>query len=237
MVARDKLRLEESAVDVKKINQNVLAVTADVSSEADCRNIIETTIERFGNISVLINNAGLSMRALFEEVDMEVMHKLMDVNFWGSVYCTKYALPHLLKEKGSVVGVSSIAGKKGLPGRAGYSASKFALEGFLETLRTENIKKNLHVLVACPGYTASNIRNTALSKNGEAQLESPLNESKLMKAETVADHIFDAVKKRKRDLVLTTQGRLTVLLNKFFPAWMDKTVYNFVAKEEGSPFK
>ncbi|MEZ5068971.1 MAG: SDR family NAD(P)-dependent oxidoreductase, partial [Bacteroidia bacterium] len=129
------------------------------------------------------------------------------------------------------------AGKKGLPGRCAYSASKFAMEGFMETLRTENLKNNLHVLVACPGYTSSNIRKTALNKDGKAQQETPLDESKLMKADEVAFHIYNAVLKRKRDLVLTTNGKLTVFLNKFFPAWMDKIVYNFVAKEPESPFK
>ncbi|MDG1437866.1 MAG: SDR family NAD(P)-dependent oxidoreductase, partial [Emcibacteraceae bacterium] len=75
----------------------------------------------------------------------------MDVNFYGTVFCTKYALPFLLESKGSVVGVSSIAGYKGLPGRTAYSASKFAMQGFLESLRIENLEKNLHVLIACPG--------------------------------------------------------------------------------------
>lgn len=237
MVARDSIKLSASVEEVKKINSSTLAIVADVSKQEDCKRIADETIAAFGKISILINNAGLSMRALFEDVELEVMHKLMNVNFWGAVYCTKYALPHILKEKGSVVGVSSIAGKKGLPGRAGYSSSKFALEGFLETLRTENLNKNLHVLVACPGYTESNIRNTALAKDGKQQNESPLDESKLMKSEEVAEHIYNAVANRKRDLILTSNGKLTVWLNKFFPSMMDKMVYSFVAKEPGSPFK
>lgn len=237
MVARDATKLSASVEEVKKINSSTLAIVADVSKQEDSKRIADETIAAFGKISILINNAGLSMRALFEDVELEVMHKLMNVNFWGAVYCTKYALPHILKEKGSVVGISSIAGKKGLPGRAGYSASKFALEGFLETLRTENLKKDLHVLVACPGYTESNIRNTALAKDGKQQNESPLDESKLMKSEEVAEHIYNAVANRKRDLILTSNGKLTVWLNKFFPSMMDKMVYNFVAKEPGSPFK
>ncbi len=237
MVARDPVKLSQAEQEVKKINPNTITIVADVAKQDDCKRVMDESVSAFGKISILINNAGLSMRALFEDVDLDVMHKLMNVNFWGAVYCTKYAMPHILKEKGSIVGVSSIAGKKGLPGRAGYSASKFALEGFLETVRTENLKKGLHVLVACPGYTESNIRNTALAKDGKEQNESPLNESKLMKAEEVAQHIYNAVANRKRDLVLTTNGKLTILLNKFFPSFMDKTVYNFVAKEPGSPFK
>lgn len=177
------------------------------------------------------------MRALFSELDLDVLRKVMDINFWGAVYCTKYAFLHLLKSKGSVVGISSIAGKKGLPGRAGYSASKFALEGFLETIRTENLKKDLHVLVACPGFTASNIRQSALAKDGSQQGESPRDEKDMMSADEVASHIYTAVVKRKRDLILTGNGKLTVFLNKFFPGLMDKMVYNHMAKEPDSPFK
>ena len=177
------------------------------------------------------------MRALFEEMDLSVMKKLMDINFYGTVYCTKFALPYLLESKGSVVGVSSIAGYKGLPGRAGYSASKFAMQGFLEVLRIENMKKGLHVLIACPGFTASNIRNTSLTADGTAQGESPRNEDKMMTSEEVAEKIIQAISKRKHRLTLTTQGKMTVILNKFFPKFMDKMVYNHMAKEPNSPFK
>lgn len=216
---------------------DLVNVRTDVSVEADCAALIRTTVERFGKIDILVNNAGISMRALFAEVDLDVLHKLMDTNFWGTVYCTKYALPYLLESKGSLVGVSSIAGYKGLPARTGYSASKFAMQGFLEVVRIETLKKGLHVLIACPGFTASNIRNVALSRDGSAQGETPLDESSLMPAETVAAHILNAISRRKDRLTLTTMGKLTVTLNKFFPKMMDKLVYNHMAKEPDSPLK
>lgn len=215
----------------------VLNLVVDVTKEEDCRNLIDKTVERFGRIDILINNAGISMRALFEEADLEVIRRVMDVNFWGTVYCSKYALPWLLKSGGSLAGVSSVAGYKGLPGRAGYSASKFAMQGLLEVIRIENRKKGLHVLIACPGFTASNIRKVALSRDGSPQGETPLNENALMSAEEVAEKIFIAVKNRKDRIVLTMQGKMTVLLNKFFPGWMDGIVYNHMAKEPDSPFK
>ncbi len=215
----------------------VLSVQTDVSSETDCQLLVEKTVETFGKIDILINNAGISMRALFSEMELKVMKQLMDINFYGSVYCTKYALSHLLSTKGSVVGVSSIAGYKGLPGRTGYSASKFALQGFLEVLRIENLKTGLHVLIACPGFTASNIRNTSLTADGSQQGESPRDEAKMMSAEEVAEKIIHAIEKRKDRLTLTTQGKMTVWLNKFFPRFMDKMVYNHMAKEPNSPFK
>lgn len=215
----------------------IFTITTDVTNENDCKNLINTTIARFGRIDILINNAGISMRALFEEVDLKVIRKLMDVNFWGTVYCSKFALPHLLKSKGSLVGVSSIAGYKGLPGRAGYSASKFAMQGLLEVIRIENMKKGLHVLIACPGFTASNIRNTALAADGTQQGESPRDENTMMSADKVASQILQAIRRKKRTLILTTQGKTTVLLSKFFPKFIDKMVYNHLAKEPDSPFK
>ena len=237
VTGRDEKRLHDAIADLPKQENQVLAIVADVSIEADCKRIMDETLNKFGRIDILINNAGISMRALFEDLNLDVIRKVMDTNFWGAVYCTKYALPAILQNKGSVVGISSIAGKKGLPGRTGYSSSKFALEGFLETLRTENIKKDLHVLVACPGFTASRIRQTALAADGKTQGESPRDEKKMMSAEQVADEIFIAVKKRKRDLVLTFNGKLTVFLNKIIPAWLDKIVYNHMAKEPDSPFE
>ncbi len=203
---------------------------ADVSKEADCKVFIEETIKIFGRINILINNAGISMRAMFAETDMETLHRLMDVNFWGAVYCTQFALPFITKEKGDIVGVSSIAGFRGLPGRSGYSASKFALNGWLEALRTELYKTGVNVMWVCPGYTASNIRKTALNKNAEPQGESPLEEDKLMSSEECATHILKAIERRKRTLVLTTTGKETVLINKFLPSLADKLVYKFFFK-------
>jgi len=220
-----------------QITSDILVLKTDITQENECKLLITSTIEKFNRIDILINNAGISMRALFSEVGLDVIRQLMDTNFWGTVYCTKFALPYLLASKGSVVGVSSIAGYKGLPGRTGYSASKFAMQGLLEVIRIENMKKGLHVLIACPGFTASNIRKVALSKDGTAQGETPLDESKLMTAEQVAIHIIRAVERKKERLVLTTQGKITVLLNKFFPKFMDKMVYNHMAKEPDSPFK
>lgn len=202
----------------------------DVSRESECRSFIEETIKIYGHIDILINNAGISMRAMFAETDMETLHRLMDVNFWGSVYCTKYALASITEHKGDVIGVSSIAGFRGLPGRSGYSASKFALNGWLEALRTELYQTGVNVMWVCPGYTTSNIRNAALNKYAEPQGESPLEEDKLMSAEECAKHILKAVEKRKRTLVLTKTGKETVLINKYFPSLADKLVYKFFFK-------
>lgn len=204
--------------------------TADVSKEADCRNFIEAVVKTFGTIDILINNAGVSMRSLVTDVELDTIRKVMDINFWGTVYCTKFSLPYIIRNKGSVVGVSSIAGYRGLPGRSGYSASKFAMNGWLEALRTELLDSGVNVMWVCPGFTTSNIRNAALNRKGEAQGESPLDEGKLMSSEECAQHIADAITKRKRTIVLTGQGKQTVFLNRFFPAMADKLVRKFFFK-------
>jgi short-subunit dehydrogenase len=237
LAARSMDRLVELSLNENWDPSRYLIIKADVSIEDDCKKIIDATVGRFGRIDILVNNAGISMRALFDGINLDVIRQLMNVNFWGTVYCSYYALPWLLKTKGSLVGISSIAGYKGLPARTGYSASKFAIHGLLETIRIENLKKGLHVLIACPGFTTSNIRKTALGSKGNQQGESPRNEDEMMTAEEVARHLLKAISRRKRILVLTRQGKLTVFLNKLFPAWVDRLVYNHMAKEPDSPFQ
>lgn len=214
-----------------------LAVPTDVCREEDCKNLIEKTVAAYGKIDILVNNAGISMRALFKDLDLSVIRQLMDVNFWGTVYCTKYALPYLLQTKGSVVGVISIAGFKGLPARTGYSASKFAVYGFLDTLRVEHLHDGLHVMIFAPGFTASNIRNVALTADGSRQGETPRDEDKMMSAEEVARRMLVGIRKEKAQIILTPIGKITVLLNKFFPRLVDRLEYNYMKKEPGSPLK
>ncbi|GAA4091500.1 SDR family oxidoreductase [Mucilaginibacter panaciglaebae] len=233
LAARQYVTLCQIAQELQDQYQiKALAVQCDVTSESDCRHLINQAKLSFGKIDILINNAGISMRALFKDVDVQVLKTLMDVNFWGAVYCTKYALPEIAQTQGSIVGVSSIAGYKGLPGRTGYSASKFAMNGFLDSLRVENLKTGVHVMTACPGFTASNIRNTALNKEGNQQGESSMHEEKMMTSEEVAKLIVDGVEKRERTLIMTGQGKLTVLLSKIIPGILDKLVYNVFTKEK-----
>jgi NAD(P)-dependent dehydrogenase (short-subunit alcohol dehydrogenase family) len=215
----------------------VKILRTDVTRESDCKSLVDAAVQEFGQVDVMINNAGISMRALFAEVEPDVIRRIMDTNFWGTVYCSKHAFPHLLRSRGSLVGISSIVGIKGLPGRSGYAASKFAMQGLLEVIRIENLKKGLHVLIACPGFTTSNIRNIALSKDGSSQGESPLDESKLMSAEDAARKIARAIVLRKRTLTLTAEGKLTVFLDKFVPSLMDRIIYNHMAKEPNSPLE
>jgi short-subunit dehydrogenase len=237
ITGRTKETLDQTVKELQQAGINIACIQADVSIEEDNKRMAAEAIALFGRIDILINNAGISMRALFEDVDMVVLKKVMDINFYGALYATKYCLPEILKNNGSVIGISSVAGYRGLPGRAGYSASKFALNGFLEVLRTELINKNVHVLTACPGYTTSNIRKRSLNKDGTVQGESPRDESSMMSAEECAQHIYKATVKRRKILILTKKGKLTVFINKWFPVWADKLVYNIMARDHDIPVK
>ncbi len=208
------------------------AIVADVSVYSECENFISSTIDTFGGIDILINNAGVSMRSLLKDVDIDVIRKVMDINFFGTVNCTKLALNSIIERKGTIVGISSIAGYRGLPGRSGYSASKFAVNGWLEAVRTELLDEGVNVMWVCPGFTKSNIRNAALNNKGKSQGESPLREATLMSPERCAAHIIKAIAKRKRTLVLTFQGKRTVFMNKLFPSLTDRLTRNFFYKNK-----
>jgi short-subunit dehydrogenase len=235
MAARSIDKLLEIENEIKHYNLDIYAIKTDISKEKDCEHLIIETVERFGGIDILINNAGISMRALFRDLDMKVLHSLMNTNFWGTVYCTKFALPYILERKGSIVGLSSIAGFMGLPGRTGYSASKFAIHGFLETIRVEHLKQNLHVMIVAPGFTSSNIRKAALAADGQMQGETPRDESDMMSAEEVADNIYKGIIRRKRLIVLTMQGKLAIFLKKLVPGVVDYFEYQEMKKEPNSP--
>ena len=212
------------------VGSPLLCIVADVSVYSDCETFINNTINTFGGIDILINNAGVSMHAELKDTDVSVFKKVMDINYFGTLYCTKLALPHVIKSKGTIVGVSSIAGYRGLPGRSGYSASKFAVNGFLEALRVELVSDGVNVMWVSPGFTQSNIRHVALTEKGQSQGESPIDESKIMSSETCAAHILKAVQNRKRTLVLTFTGKRTVFMSRFFARLTDKLTHKFFYK-------
>ncbi|MEO6894382.1 MAG: SDR family oxidoreductase, partial [Ginsengibacter sp.] len=203
---------------------SLFTMVADVSKEEDCKHFIDKTIEEFKGIDVLINNAGISMRALFKDTDLATLKKVMDINFWGTVYCTKFALDAVIERKGTIVGIASIAGHRGLPGRSGYSASKAAVIRWMETIRTELLDTGVNVMWVSPGFTASNTRYAALGENAEPVKDSKLDEGKIMTAEECAGHIVKAIEKRKRTLVLTSAGKEAIFMNKFFPGLADKII-------------
>lgn len=237
ITSRNMQALDATLHELKTAGIEATALVADAANEADNKKMVEETLRIYGGVDVLICNAGISMRALFEELDLSVFDKVIKTNFYGAVYGVKYALPHIIQAKGVIVGISSINGKRATPARTAYSASKFAMEGFLEALRTEVMDRGVHVLCARPGFTASNIRNNALTANGKSQGESPRDEKSMMSAEEVARYVYRSVVSRRRVLTLTWTGKIAILVNKLFPGWMDKIVYRVMANEPDSPLK
>jgi short-subunit dehydrogenase len=237
LAARSEDKLAVIVGEIRDKNQEASFIRTDVSLEQDCRKLVEKTVEKYGTVHILVNNAGLSMRASFMDVDLKVLHTLMNINFWGTVYCTKYALPYLVANKGSLIAISSVAGFHGLPGRTGYSASKFAIHGFLETIRIENLKKGLHVMIIAPGFTASEIRKHALTATGAEQGTSPKDEKNLMTPEYVAKWVLKGIRKKKRNKIMTWEGRFTALFQRIIPAVVDWAYYKAMSNEPDSPVK
>ena len=234
---RNEDRLQATQKEFSTDEVECIGLKLDASLEKDNKELIDQALEKFGRIDVLICNAGVSMRALFQDLELDVFKKVMDINFYGPIYAVKYALPHLLASKGNIVAISSINGHRSTPARSAYSASKFAMEGFFESLRTELLKSNVHVLVVNPGFTGTKIRVNALDANGHTQGESPRDERNMMSPGEVAERTFRAMKRKKRKLLLTRTGRWLVRLNYYFPGIIDRIVYNVLAREPDSPFK
>lgn len=233
---RSKDKLNQTSELLKKEGINHQSYQLDAAKDQDNEQLVKETLDIYGNIDVIICNAGISMRVLFKDLSMESFDKVVKVNFLGAVSLIHHALPHLVKSQGSIIGISSINGRRATPARTAYAASKYALEGFLESLRMELKGDNVNVLAVCPGFTQTNMRGSSIMPDGNEQGETKLDESKMMSAQTVAKKVFRAMRRNRRDLILTTQGKFAVWGNKFFPRLMDKIVFKVMSKKPDSPF-
>ena len=231
LASRDMNRLSEVADECKLIGAKVLAVKTDVAERDQCKNLIESTIAEFGRIDCLINNAGLSMWARFDEItDLDLFEKIMEVNYLGSVYCTYFALPYLKQTKGRIVGISSLTGKTGVPTRTGYSASKHAMVGFFDSLRIELADSGVTVTMIYPGFVATEVRERAFGVDGKPLGKSHLDESKVMSVEKCAALIIDAASKRKRELVMTAKAKIGLWMKLIAPQLVDNTSRKTIQK-------
>jgi short-subunit dehydrogenase len=225
LAARNEGMLQQVAAQCNALGAQTLVVKTDVGVAADCRHLVAQTLEKFGQIDVLINNAGISAQALFEEVKTEHLawyEDMMRVNLWGSVWCTHAALPALKASKGSIVAVASLAGLVGVPGRTAYSASKFAMAGFFEALRAELKGAGVSVTTAFPGVVATQIRYRGLNAAGVAAGSSGLKEDKAMPVEECARLIIKGMQLRKREVVMGSQGKLGRWLKLISPGTVEK---------------
>ena len=223
LAARNPSALVKTAEDCIKAGGKAIAVPTDVTNSEACRNLIESAVNSFGAIAGLVNNAGISMKAPFDQItDLSILEKIMQVNYLGAVYCTHYAIPYLKESQGLLVAISSLCGKTGIPYRCGYVASKHAMQGFFDTLRIELRGTGVDVLVVSPGFVATDIRNHVLGADGNQVDASLPNEQKFMSVEECVNQIVQAMQERRRELVMTPQGRLGLWLKLIAPNFVDQ---------------
>lgn len=232
LAARDANKLEDVAVQCRQRSAKAIFIPTDVTQESQCENLIERTVSEYGRIDTLINNAGLSMFARFDEIqDLKMLEQIMQVNYLGSVYCTFYTLPHLKVTKGRIVGISSMLGKTGAPTRSGYSASKHALAGFYDSLRIECADDGVSVTVIYPGFVSTGIRERALGPDAKPLGKSPFSETGIMTVDTCVRSTIKAIIRRKRELVMTPRGKVGLWLKLIAPGLVDNIARKAI--EEG----
>lgn len=232
LAARNVAQLDLVAAECAAHQAQVLVVPTDVSVRIQCRRLAIMAAERFVRIDVLVNNAGRSAHALFEEVeDLDWYEELMRVNLWGAIWCTQAALPHLKASRGSIVAVSSLAGLVGVPGRTAYSATKFAMTGFFEALRAELKGAGVSVTTAYPGVVATRIRYRGFNAQGEEAGASGLKEEGAMSVEECARLIIAGMDARKREVVMTAKGKLGRFLKLLAPGLVEKMALAALADE------
>ncbi len=233
LAARSIDKLEKVAAECEALGAHTRVQRCDVESQEDCRELVRATLGAFGAIDVLVNNAGMSAHALFDQVkDLAWYQRLMSINLWGSAWCTQAALPALKASKGRIVAVSSLAGLLGIPGRTAYSASKFAMTGFFEALRTEVAASGVSVTIAYPGVVDTQIRYRGFNAQGHAAGLSSLDERGAMPVQECARLILDGTLNRERDIVMTAKGKLGRWLKLLAPAMVDRMALKALKKEQ-----
>jgi len=231
LAARDGEKLEAAAAECRARGARAIVVPTDVAEREQCRRLVERTVEEFGRLDTLVNNAGVSMWARFDEVtDLEPFERMIRVNYLGAVYCTHYALPHLKRSRGRIVGVSSLTGKTGVPTRSGYAASKHAMAGFFDTLRIELADDGVAVTMVYPGFVSTGIRRRAYGGDGKPLGASPVREAEVMTVDECARQIVRAAAGRRRELVMTLRGKIGGYLKLVAPRLVDRIARNAIAK-------
>ena len=232
LAARNDSELAAVAEECRKLGAGgVIVVKCDVAEEGDCRTLMTAALLAFGRIDTLVNNAGATMWARFEEIrDLSILERIMRVNYMGAVHCTAHALPHLRATRGRIVGISSLAGRTGVPTRTGYSASKHAMTGFFDSLRIELDGSGVTVTMIYPGFVATGIRENATGPDGKAILVSPVKESEVMSVEDCARRIVRAIERREREVVMTARGKIGLFLKLFAPSLIDRIAKRAVEK-------
>jgi short-subunit dehydrogenase len=237
LAGRSQEKLDAVAAQCRAHGTEVLTVAMDVAVEAQCRDLVAQAVHRFGRLDTLVNNAGVSAQALFEDVNAQDLHwyeDLMKVNLWGSVWCTHAALPHIKAARGRIVAVSSLSGLLGVPGRSAYAATKFAMTGFFEALRAEMKSAGVSVTIAYPGVVTTQLRHRGYNARGEAAGFSGLREDDAMTVQDCARLIVEGMQRRQRDIVMTAKGKIGRFLKLVAPGVVESMALAAL-KEEVRP--
>ena len=234
LAARDESNLTVTATKCREIGGEAIVVAINITEPQACQKLINASIEAFGKIDCLVNNAGITMQSKFDEIeDINLFSKIMEVNYLGSVYCTHYALPYLKESGGLLVAISSLTGKTGVPTRTGYAASKHAMQGFFDSLRIELSNTEVDVLVVSPGFVATDIRRRTAGVPAKTTNTDLNNErQKIMSPEQCADLIIKAMKSRKRELVMTFKGKLGLWLKLLAPNLVDAIAQKAISSQK-----
>lgn len=231
LAARDQAALTAVETTCRQLGAETLVVATDVTRPADCERLVAAAVQRFGALDVLVNNAGASMWARFDEVqDLSVYETLMRVNYLSCVYLTHAALPHLRRSRGRIVAVASLAGLTGVPTRSGYAASKHAVFGFFDSLRIELADAGVSVTIVAPDFVVSEIHRRSIGPDGRPLGGSPMQESKIMTAEECARQIVAAMVSRRRLAILSWRGRIGRFVRLVAPGLIDRVAARAVAK-------
>jgi short-subunit dehydrogenase len=231
LASRDEARLDEVADECRRLGAQTLVVPTDVGVEEQCRALIARAAAHFGGIDVLVNNAGLSMWARFDELsDLSIYERLMRVNYLGCVWLTHAALPHLKRARGQVVVIGSLLGLTGAPTRTGYSASKHALMGFYDSLRIELVGTGVDVTMIAPDFVVTEIHKRSAGADGKPLGETPMQESKIMTAEACAAMIVRGMEARRRLVIGSLRGKLGRLVRIFAPGLIDRVALRAIQK-------
>jgi short-subunit dehydrogenase len=230
--ARSQPLLDELAGEARATGRAVETVAADVTKPEDRQAMVDAAVRHFGGLDVLVNNAGIGATGHFMDSDPDVLRRIFETNFFGLTETTRVFLP-LLKQgvTPAIVNISSVLGKRALPARSLYSASKFAVAGFSEAIRAELAKDGIDVIVVSPGLTQTNFSQNMLEQKAKLQLD----HLRGMTSEQVAAAVLRAVERGSPDVTLTLKGKLLTLVNRFFPWFVDwkakKTVRGLFADE------
>ena len=218
---RNKEKLNSVLEELSDLNIEAIALNGDISDQSFCEKLISSTVSHFGQLDILINNAGMSAKASLEEGSLDIFKKVVDINLLGTAYASKFAIPHLKKSKGSLLFISSLAGIHGLPFFTSYSTSKMALTALSDSLRIELHGQNIHIGTAYVGFTEIADEKTFYNKNGELQVLEKRENVKATPLSVTAHKIIRQIKSRKKSNYHGTMGKMNYIMNRISPSFVE----------------